>query len=140
VYGLLVLALGYSLYAYSTPRISVLTDFNFINSDQIAAVQARREGDQPVLVILNGAAMRWRAMGALMSVTSPYLDSDIVAAWNYEDGDGAVKRRILERFPGRQVIELYAKDNYWWFPDQLAPVDTSTGGGQAPQEQPDTVG
>ncbi|MEP7293506.1 MAG: glycosyltransferase family 39 protein [Chloroflexota bacterium] len=140
VYGLLVLALAYSLYVYSTPRISVLKDFNFINQQQIEAVQARRTGDQPVLVLVNGSSVRWRAFGSLMGVTSPYLNSDIVVAWNYEGTDGRVKQRILDRFPDRQVIEMNAQDNTWWFPGETPPTDTSTGGGHAPEIAADAVG
>ena len=129
VYGLLALALGYSFFAYSTPRIGVLTDFNFINHDQINAINARRTTDQPVLVLVSGKIVKWRATGALMTVTSPYLDSDIVVAWDYEGDSGTIRQQILDRFPNREVIEIDAQDNYWWFPDEPAPTDTSTGGG-----------
>ncbi|MFN8562585.1 MAG: hypothetical protein U0703_13445 [Anaerolineae bacterium] len=128
VYALLALALAYSLYFYSTPRISVLRGFNFISPDQIEAVEARRTGDQPLLVIVNGAAMRWRAMGALMAVTSPYLNGDIVAAWNYEGDDGSVRQDILDRFPDRQLIELEATDNYWWFKGEAPPPEVASLG------------
>ncbi len=141
VYAGLALALAYSLYFYSTPRISALKGFNFIDQQQIEAVQARRSGDQPVLVMINGNSVRWRAFGSLMGVTSPYLNSDIVVAWNYEGDNGQVRQRILDRFPGYQVIDLEARDNTWWFPEQPPPLDTSTGGGQAPQvEAGDAVG
>lgn len=129
VYGGLALALGYSLYVYSTPRISALRGFNFISQAQVQAIEERRTGDEPVLVVVNGAGMRWRAMGALMAMTSPYLNSDIVAAWNYEGTNGAVKQQILDRFPDRQVIELEAQDNYWWFEgDEPPPEVVSLGG------------
>ncbi|MCC6802515.1 MAG: glycosyltransferase family 39 protein, partial [Anaerolineae bacterium] len=55
VYALLALALAYGLYFYSTPRIGVLRGYNFMSQEQIEAVQARRVGDQPVLVIVNGS-------------------------------------------------------------------------------------
>ncbi len=129
VYGLLALVLAYSLYFYSTPRISTLTDFNFIDGSQIAAINARRTTDKPVLVLVNGTSVKWRATGTLMGVTSPYLDSDIVVAWNYSGVDGSVKQQILDRFPDREVIEMNAQDNTWWFPEETAPTNTSTGGG-----------
>lgn len=128
VYGLLALALAYGLYFYSTPRIGVLRGYNFMSQEQIEAVQARRSGDRPVLVIVNGSGMRWRAMGALMSVTSPYLDSDIVAAWNYTGTDGSVRQDILNSFPDRQVIELEATDNYWWFEGDPPPAEVANAG------------
>lgn len=140
IYGLLALAIAYGLYFYSTPRIEALRGFNFIDQRQIEAVESRRTGDQPVLVLINGASVRWRAYGSLMGVTNPYLNSDIVVAWNYEGIDGTVKQRILDRFPGYQVIEMEAQDNYWWFPDQMPPTDTSSGGGPAPQLTTDATG
>ncbi len=121
VYALLTMVLAYSLYFYSTPRITVLKGYNYISRDEINGVEARRSGSQPVLVIVNGDDVRWRAFGALMGVTSPYLNSDIVVAWNYEGTDGKVKQQILDRFPDRQVIEMNAKGNYAWFSDEDPP-------------------
>jgi len=113
IVGVLAVALLYSLYGYSTPRISALYHFNFVGQDKIDAIEARREGDQSVLVLVSGSDVRWRATGALMSVTSPYLDSDIVVAWdNLQPG---VRDAILERFPDRQVIEMEANGNDSWF-------------------------
>lgn len=129
IYALLALALAYSLYFYSTPRISALKGFNLMTPKTLDGVQARRSGDQPVLVIVNGTDVRWRALGPLMAVTSPYLDSDIVGAWNYEGGDGSVKQRILDRFPGRQVIEMNAQGNYAWFSDEAPPPEVTSGSG-----------
>lgn len=117
VYGVLGAALIYSLYAYSTPRISVLYRFNRVGQDLIAQVEARREGDRPVLVVVNGTDVRWRAYGSLMAVTSPYLDSDIVAAWNY--GDDTVREQIIAQFPDRQVIEMSANGNASMFMDSV---------------------
>jgi hypothetical protein len=91
-------------------------------------VQARRDGSGPVLVIVNGNDVRWRALGPLMSVTNPYLTSDIVGAWNYEGSDGKVKQQILDRFPGRQVIEMNAKGNYAWFADEPPPPEAASAG------------
>lgn len=118
IYGLLALVLGYSLFAYSLPRISVLHQFNEVTSAQIEAVQARREGDAPVLVLVEGPdsgdeRVRWQAMGALMAVTSPYLDSEIVVAW--DTMLPGVREALLARFPGRQVIQVYARGRDYWF-------------------------
>jgi hypothetical protein len=113
IYGLFGLGLIYSLFVYSTPRINALYRFNFITPEPIDGVMARREGDQPVLVIVSGSDVRWRALGTLMSVNSPYLDSDIVMAWdNLQPG---VREEILTRFPDRQVIEMQAEGNRSWF-------------------------
>lgn len=113
IYALLAVGLVYSLYVYSTPRIHTLYRFNFITPEPIEGVMARRVGDQPVLVIVTGADVRWRALGALMSVTSPFLDSDIVMGWdNLQPG---VREAIVERFPDRQIIEMQAEGNQAWF-------------------------
>ncbi|MBI1258660.1 MAG: hypothetical protein GC204_14425 [Chloroflexi bacterium] len=125
IYGLLALALAYSMYFYSIPRISVLHGFNFINQTRIDDALARRTGDQPVLVLIDGASVRWRAIGPFMALTSPYLNSDVVGAWNYEGTDGKVRQQILDRFPDRQVIELDGADNYAWFPDQPPPPEVA---------------
>ena len=89
--------------------------FNFITPEPLEGVQARREDDRPVLVIVSGSDVRWRAVGTLMAVTSPYLDSDIVVAWdNLASG---VRQAIEARFPERQIIEMEAKGNDSWFVD-----------------------
>lgn len=114
VYGAFALLLCYTLLAYSLPRIGVLHGFNFITQAHIDEIEARRDGDQPVLVLLTGDSVRWRAIGPLMAVTSPYLDSEIVGAWDY----GGVRDVILANFPGWQVIEMDARDNFAWFLDE----------------------
>jgi hypothetical protein len=109
VYGLVGALLLASLYGYSTPRISALYQFNRVEQNHIDAVLARREGDRPVLVLVHGNDVRWRAFGSLMAVTSPYLDSDIVVAW--DTLVPGMADEILARFPDRQVIEMDAVGN-----------------------------
>ncbi len=112
---LLALALGYSLYAYSTPRIMALYRFNWVSPALIEAVERRRVDDRPVLVIVSGTDVRWRSYGSLMSSTGPFLDTPIVAAWdNQQEG---IRAAILARFPGRQVIEMTAAGNQSCFVD-----------------------
>jgi len=114
IYGVVLLVLGYSFVSYGLPRVTVLTGFNFINQQLIDDIQTLQEGDTPVLVLVNGALtgddrVRWRALGTLMSVTSPYLDSEIVGAWDYDSPEA--RAEILARFPNRQVIEMTASGN-----------------------------
>ena len=90
-----------------------LYGFNFISRETIEGVEARRTGDDPVLVIVSGENVRWRALGALMSVTSPYLDSDIVMAW--DSLQPGVREAIVERFPDREIVEMAAEGNQSWF-------------------------
>jgi hypothetical protein len=118
VYVVFTGVLLYSLYMYSIPRIDVLHGYNFIDSQVLQGVEARREGDQPVLVIVSGSNVRWRALGELMSVTSPFLDSDIVGAWDY----GGARAQLIAMFPDRQVIDMQAEDNEAWFSDEERPL------------------
>jgi hypothetical protein len=117
--GLLALAfiviLFSSLFVYTQPRLEPLYGFNEIGQAQIEGVIERREADHPVLVLVTGNDVRWRAFGSLMAVTSPYLDSDIVVAWdNLIPG---TRDEILARFPDRQVIEMDALGNEATFRD-----------------------
>ncbi|MFN8527780.1 MAG: glycosyltransferase family 39 protein [Anaerolineae bacterium] len=122
VYGGLAIALAWSLYGYSTPRVGALYRYNQINHDLINEVNARRTGDQPVLVIVNGSDVRWRAYGSLMVSTGPYLNTDIVAAQNYMGATSdSVKQQLIAMFPGRQVIEMEASQNEAVFVDDPPP-------------------
>lgn len=123
VYLGLGVVLVYGLYAYSTPRIMALYRFNQISPELIEAVEARRTDKRLILALVTGNNVRWRAYGALMTVTSPYLDSEIVVA--LDNTQPGVREQILARFPDRQVIELLAEDNYAWFPDEPRPAELS---------------
>jgi hypothetical protein len=104
-----------SFVTYSWPRVSALYRFNWVSPQMIEAVERRREEDRPVLVIVSGEDVRWRALGSLMIRTSPWLDSDIVAAWdNLRPG---TRESILARFPDRQLIEMTANGNRSCFVD-----------------------
>lgn len=109
VYAAFAALLLYTLYAYSTPRITPLYRFNWVSPELIEAVKARREDDRPLLVIIAGADVRWRAYGSLMAGTSPYLDSEIVAAW--DTLAPGLRDQILKLFPDRQVIEMTGERN-----------------------------
>lgn len=117
VFGAFALVLLWSLITYSLPRIDALHRFNFIGPEVADDVRERLNGDQPALVIVTGARedVRWRAFGSLMAYTSPFLDSDIVVAWDYAPGTN-IRDLILENHPDRQVIEMSASGNEAWFP------------------------
>ncbi len=116
--GALTAALLVSLYGYSMPRIQPLYRFNWVSPALIEAVEARREGARPVLVLIRGSDVRWRAFGALMASTSPFLDSPIVAAW--DNGGAGVREGILALFPDRQVVTMTADHNRACFGDDLS--------------------
>jgi hypothetical protein len=121
VYGLFGILLVWTLYGYSMPRITALDGFNSINVEKIKAVENRQFSENtPLLVIATTAPdsrASWRSFGALMAVTSPYLDSDIVVAWDNYPGDGR-REEILARFPDRQVIDMQVSGDEAWFPDE----------------------
>ena len=119
VYGLFAAVLLVSLVINTLPRVSVLTGFNLMDRRLIEAVEARREPGREVLVIVTGEDVRWRSYGELMVVTSPYLDSPIVAA---RSSTSLPRASILERFPDRQVIDMVAQENEAWFADEPPPV------------------
>lgn len=120
VYGVLLVVLFYSLMSYSLPRVEVLYRFNLVGQDLIDEIQARQIDDNPVLVLVSGTTtgddrVRWRALGSVMVMTSPYRDSEIVGAWWYDNEQD--RETILAEFPNRQVIEMAARGNDIWFVD-----------------------
>jgi hypothetical protein len=117
VYGALVVVMLFSLYSYSTPRIDVLYRFNWVSPELIQAVDARRQDDRPVLVVVTGKDVKWRSYGSLMASTNPSLDSAIVAAW--DNGQPGLRDSILKLYPDRQVIEMTASGNRACFGDTM---------------------
>jgi hypothetical protein len=124
VIGGLLLVSVLSLYNYSTPRIQALYRFNLISPELIEGVEARRPDERPVLVIVNGDTtgdnrVRWRSYGPLMTVTSPYLNSNIVAARDY--GTSGMREAIVKQYPDYSIIEVFAAGNDAWFADEVPP-------------------
>lgn len=120
VHGLVLGLLVWGLYAYSTPRISVLHGFNQVSAEVIERVRARAVDDRPILVIASGDNMVWRSYGALMALTDPYFNSDIIAAWDYMP-DGDLRERLIAAHPGRQVIDIVFDHEESWFADCTPP-------------------
>jgi MFS family permease len=120
VYAVFLALCIFTLYFYSTPRIMALYRYNQISPEIIEAVQAHRMDDRPILVIVAGASsgddrVRWRAYGALMVATSPYLDSDIVVVRDF----GNNREDFIAQFPDRQVIDLFAIGDNAYFADEV---------------------
>ncbi|MCU0482584.1 MAG: hypothetical protein MUE54_15425, partial [Anaerolineae bacterium] len=119
-YGLIVVLMMVSMVYYSIPRINALYRFNNVSPYMAEQIRARATDDRPILVIVNGqrGEVSWRAFGSIMALTNPYLDSEIVAAWNYEPSNDFVYESIRARFgDSRQIIELNVQDINAWFPD-----------------------
>ncbi len=93
---------------YSLPRIGALHGFNNVTQAWIDRAVERRQADCPLLVIVTGPDLSWRSMGTFMAVTSPYLDSDIIGAYNRVQnvGDSGLRNQLIAAFPERQVIEM----------------------------------
>jgi 4-amino-4-deoxy-L-arabinose transferase-like glycosyltransferase len=106
----LVAACLLTLVTYSLPRISILHGFNGVSQAWIG--EARRRGGEgnDLLVIVTGTELSWRAMGSFMAVTSPYLDSQIIAIYNRVSaaGEPGLREQVIAQFPDRVVIDLTA--------------------------------
>jgi 4-amino-4-deoxy-L-arabinose transferase-like glycosyltransferase len=98
-----------SLFAYTLPRLTGYRGYGCISQAQIAEVESRREASgMKLLVIARGAQNNcpgnkspWREIGALMAVSDPYLENEIILARDFE---GQYQEAILQRFAARQVI------------------------------------
>lgn len=112
IYGVFAGVLLASLILYTLPRVGVLYQFNLIDRRLIEQIEARREAGRDLLVIVTGENVRWRSYGELMALTSPYLDSPIVAA---RASSTIPRAEILARFADRQVIDMEAEENDIWF-------------------------
>ncbi|MEO8611109.1 MAG: glycosyltransferase family 39 protein [Chloroflexota bacterium] len=119
VYAGVLAVLVVTLFTYSLPRINALYRFNWVSPQLIDAVNAHRDPNdpRPVLVLIKGSNILWRALGSLMAETSPLLDGDIVAA--IDNTTPGFRQQILDKFPDRQVIEMTADGNYSCFGDKL---------------------
>ncbi|MDZ4672762.1 MAG: glycosyltransferase family 39 protein [Phototrophicales bacterium] len=108
-----------SMYLYSIPRINALYRFNNVSPYMTEQIRARATDDRPILVLVNGKSgeISWRAFGSVMALTDPYLEGDIIAAWNYAPDNATIRESILARFPNRQVIELNILNIDAWFVD-----------------------
>lgn len=121
-YGALFVICVYSYTQYSVPRISALRGFNRVTAEIFDGIQERRTGDRPVFVLITGVDGRWRTRGALMAVSSPFLDNDIEFAY-IEGEDPDARALILSRAVGRQVIEMGARLHDVWFMDTCMDAD-----------------
>lgn len=126
IYIMLASILIYSLVTYSLPRVGVLHGFNEINQTLANEIVAKQTGEKPLLVLVGGEPsgdnrVRWRSLGTLMVMTSPYLDSEIVGAWYYNDE--SVREQLLTDYPNHQVIEMSAQGNIIKFVDNTEDSD-----------------
>jgi 4-amino-4-deoxy-L-arabinose transferase-like glycosyltransferase len=110
--GVFVLLLGWSYVNYSVPRVSVLKGFNEVSTKKLALLDAYRTDDRPVLLVVHGPStgdqrVLWRAYSTYIAVTSPFLDSDVVAARVYTE-EPAMRDALVALFPDRLIVEADA--------------------------------
>ncbi len=108
VYALFVLVVGFALISFTPGRIKGLHRYENIGKHQIEAVDRwRTDEDRGVLVIAYGE-VSWREVGALMALTSPYLDSEYILA---RDPDRVNVDALKAMFPDRDVV-YYANGQF----------------------------
>ena len=121
VYAAVAVVTLYALAIYTPARLDPLRGYGRISQAQIDAVNAKRqEPDTPVVVIVWGEH-HWRDIAALMGVTDPHLDSDIVLA---RDPDEASLDTLLDQWQDREIL--------FWVDGMLSrtlPDDVIVGGG-----------
>jgi hypothetical protein len=101
LYGALAAVTLYSLAIYSPARLRPLRGYGNVSQAPIQAVnRLRREPDRPVVVIAWGESS-WRDVAALMAVTDPHLDSEIVLA---RDPTRSTLAALLAQWTDREVI------------------------------------
>jgi hypothetical protein len=106
IYTLFLIAVGFSMVSYSPDRLKGLYRYDqqgnrMVGRHQIEAVDRwRRDLDRPVLVIAYGD-VHWREVGAIMALTSPYLDSEYILA---RDPDEELVEILMAKFPDREVV------------------------------------
>lgn len=120
IHALVLGLLLWGLYAYSTPRISVLQGFNYVSAEVIERVRDQAVDERPILVIASGDNMVWRSYGAFMALTDPYFRSDIIAVWNYAP-DTNLRERLIAAHPERQVIDIVFDHEQSWLADCVPP-------------------
>ncbi|GAB4568733.1 MAG: hypothetical protein Kow0077_00090 [Anaerolineae bacterium] len=99
----LAVSVAASLIGYTPDRLALLWRFNDVGQDDIAALEAQRDG-RPVLILVSGEGLRsWRDWGTYMALTSPYLDSDVIAARVHNPAETAL---VVRQHPNRQILEL----------------------------------
>lgn len=105
IYTALVMVVCYSLLSYNTGRMEGVSDYGLVGQWQIEAVDRWRfNPERPVLIIAYGS-VGWRDVGALMALTSPYLDSEYVLL---RDPDMVNVERLKAMFPNHDIV--YFKD------------------------------
>lgn len=109
VYTLFFIIIGFSTLSFTPERLKGLYRYDqqgnrMVGRHQIETVDSwRQDLDTPVLVIAYGD-VHWREVGAIMALTSPYLDSEYILA---RDPNQELVETLMAKFPDREVV-------YFW--------------------------
>lgn len=91
----------YSLVIYTPARLAPLRGYGSVTQAQIDRLNAWREDPSRPLLVIAVGDHHWREVAALMALTTPRRDGDIVLA---RDGYGSQADAIRAQFPDREVI------------------------------------
>lgn len=101
VYALFLLVVGFALISFTPGRINGLHRYEGIGRHQIEAVDRWRTDEERGVLIIAYGPTSWRRVGALMALTSPYLDSEYILA---RDPDRIHVDALKAMFPDRDVV------------------------------------
>ncbi len=109
LYALLVAALAFTVISYTPQRFEMLTGYGNITDELYQDVQARRASpDVPVMVIATGDH-HWRDMAALMAITDPRAEADIIGL---RDSDQRDFRSLRAQHPDREIFFILDETLY----------------------------
>ncbi|MEI6634008.1 MAG: glycosyltransferase family 39 protein [Chlamydiota bacterium] len=91
-------------FAFMPPNIYGMKGFNYISGAMIEKV--RSQGIHHAVIFVEDREPDWWYYGALFTLNSPFLDSDIIVA---RDRGDAENRRVIAAFPGRALYRAMVK-------------------------------
>jgi hypothetical protein len=121
VYALFLIACTYTIVDYAPERALKLDGYGNRQATLDTVDRWRTDPEKDVLIVSYGSLGSWRQIGALMGVTSPYLDSEYVLV---RDPYETRMEMLLEMFPSREVV--YHHEGRF-FPTRDAAEITSVG-------------
>ncbi len=114
--------LMWTAFTYTYPRLSILRGFNGVSLEKLAVLEPYRTANVPLLVVVTGEDISWRAGGTYMVMTTPQLDSEIVLA--RDRNDGLFHEELRRLFADRVVVWMVGNGD-----------DVTLLGAQAPQAE-----
>ena len=91
-------------FAFMPPNIYGMKGFNYISGAMLQKVRA--QGIHHAVIFVEDREPDWWYYGALFTLNSPFLDSDIIVA---RDRGDAGNRKVIAAFPGRALYRVTVK-------------------------------